>query len=98
MDKLKENNYYKRIILILKIKHHVVVHKNTLSSAIYKKYPGVFTEQFISHWFQKQESYVISKQVHRKFKMASVPVSPSGEQYDVDLTSVGNLSIENDGV
>ena len=70
-------------------------HKKPISNI---KYAGVFTQKFITHWLQKQKSYATSKQVHRKFKMASVPVSPSGEQYDVDLTSVGNLSIENDGV
>ena len=63
-----------------------------------KTYPGEFTKEFITQWLQKQESYATSKQVHRKFKMASVRVSSIGEQYDADLMSVGNLSKENEGV
>lgn len=70
----------------------------TLYAILNKKYPGLFTKQFIRQWLDKQTSYATSKQVRRKFRMAQVRVSSIDEQFDADLMSVGNLSKENDGI
>ena len=63
-----------------------------------KDYPGVFTQNFIQKWLDKQDSYSIQKQVRHRFKTQQVRVSSIHEQFDVDLMSVGNLSKENNGI
>ncbi|WAR27435.1 hypothetical protein MAR_013139, partial [Mya arenaria] len=67
-----------------------------LYAILNKKYPGLFTKQFIRQWLDKQTSYATSKQVRRKFRMAQVRVSFIDEQFDADLVYGHSPGYNND--
>ena len=69
-----------------------------LLKVLQKKYPGVFTLNYISRWLRNQDTYALQKPFRYRFKTANVRVTSINEQWDVDLLSMLNLSDENDGV
>ena len=69
-----------------------------LLKVLQKKYPGVFTLNYISRWLSNQDAYALQKPVRHRFKTANVRVTSVNEQWDIDLLSMLNLSDENDGV
>ena len=69
-----------------------------LLKVLQKKYPGVFTLNYISRWLSNQDAYALQKPVRYRFKTANVRVTSINEQWDVDLLSMLNLSDDNDGV
>jgi hypothetical protein len=67
-------------------------------SVLRRKYPGLFTLEYISKWLSKQDAYAVQKPIRHRFKTANVRVTSINEQWDVDLLSMINLSNDNDGV
>lgn len=65
---------------------------------INRKYPKLFSLKFVENWLNNQDAYSIQKGVRHRFKTANVRVSTIGEQFDIDLLSMINISKENDGV
>ena len=63
-----------------------------------KKYPGTFSKYFIQKWLDGVDSYSVQKQVRHKFKTLQVRVNSIDAQFEADLSYVGNLAKENDGV
>ncbi len=63
-----------------------------------KLYPGKYTQHYIQKWLNGLDAYSVQKQVRHKFKTAKVLVTSIEDQFDADLTYVGNLVRENDGV
>ena len=69
-----------------------------LVTVLRKKYPGVFTENYLSQWLSNQDAYAIQKPIRYRFNTANVRVTSMNEQWDIDLLSMINLSDDNDGV
>ena len=63
-----------------------------------KKYPNVFTKSPIDAWLTGVDAYSVFKKTRKKFKTPRVVVTHIHEQLEIDLTSVENLSKENDGI
>lgn len=63
-----------------------------------KKYPGVFTRDFIREWLNNQDAYYLQKPVRHRFRTTNVRVTTFDEQLDVDLLSMENLTKGNDGI
>ena len=58
-----------------------------------KKYPRVFSLQFIKKWLDNQDSYALQKQARHKYKTPRVQVSGLNDQADIDLMSVPNTTM-----
>ena len=69
-----------------------------LLKAVQKKYPGIFTLNYVSRWLSNQDAYALQKPVRYGFKTANVRVVSINDQWDIDLLSMLNLSDDNDGV
>jgi hypothetical protein len=69
-----------------------------LFRVINKKYPGLYSINYIKQWLNNQDAYSLQKTRRHKFKTANVRVSSIGEQLDIDLLSMANLAEDNDGV
>lgn len=69
-----------------------------LHQILKKKYPGIFSVNFIKKWLNNQDSYAVQRQVRHKYKTPSVQVAGLNDQADMDLMSVENISKYNDGV
>lgn len=63
-----------------------------------KKYPRIFSVQFINKWLNNQDSYALQKQVRHRYRSPRVQVAGLNDQADIDLMSVENISKYNDGV
>lgn len=63
-----------------------------------KKYPGIFTVNFINKWLKNQDSYAVQKQVRYSYNSPSVQVAGLNDQADMDLMSIENISKYNDSV
>jgi len=69
-----------------------------LYNVLSKKYPGVFTLQYVRQWLNDQDAYSLQKTRRYRFRHANVRVSAIGEQLDIDLLSMENLASDNDGI
>lgn len=61
-----------------------------LYKVLKKKYPGQFSLHDIRKWLNKQDAYVIQRQVRHRFKTPSVRVSSINEQFQADLADLSN--------
>ena len=69
-----------------------------LYKVLEKSHPGKFTKGFIRKWLDGIDAYSVQKQIRRQSKTTRVLVTTINEQFDADLTSVANISKDNDGV
>ena len=51
-----------------------------LFKVLRKKYPGLFTENYISRWLSNQDAYALQKPVRYRFKTTNVRVTFINEQ------------------
>ena len=69
-----------------------------LYKVLQKKYPGKFSKTYIQKWLNGVDAYSVQKQVRHKFKTAQVRVTSIDSQFEADLSFVGNIAKENDGI
>lgn len=69
-----------------------------LLSALDKKYPGVFTADFVQQRLNDKDAYSLPKLRKHSLKTTSMRVTAIGEQLDIDLLSMTILADDNDGV
>lgn len=91
-DKILENYYFKVS------NPAAFTGAQKLHRVLNKKYPNLFSLQYIKKWLNNQDSYSLQRQVRHRFKTPKVLVSGIDDQFEADLASVANLAKENNGI